>query len=317
METPKSNPAPKRIFDGDRVEIVQNINAYLTDGPQVFIENRKTPLSPDAPSMLKGSQPTDDGALLLTPDERDEILAKEPELAKFIRRIYGSYEYINRKDRYCFWLVDATPAELRGSRILTERIAAVREFRLRSPKAATQKCAETPTLFQEIRQPTTDYLAVPCTSSEKRKYVPIGFLTAETIATNLLLTVPDATLYHFGVMTSSVHMAWTRAVCGRLKSDYRYSATVVYNNFPWPTPTDAQRAEIERTARGILDARALYPDESLAALYDELVMPQKLRDAHRRNDAAVERAFGFPKGAPEPLVVAELMKRYSELSAGK
>lgn len=313
----ESRPAPKRIFDGERVEIVQNINAYLTDGPQVFIENRKTPLSPDAPPMLKGSQPTDDGNFLLTPEERDQILAKEPGLSKFIRRVYGSYEYINRKDRYCLWLVDATPAELRGSRILTERVAAVRAFREKSSKAATRNCAATPTVFQEIRQPSTAYLAVPCASSERRRYVPIGFLNSETIATNLLLTVPHATLYHFGVMTSSAHMAWTRAVCGRLKSDYRYSATVVYNNFPWPTPTDAQRAEIERTARAVLDARELFPDSSLADLYDELVMPQELRDAHRRNDEAVERAFGFPKGAAESAVVAELMKRYSDLVAEK
>lgn len=299
------------------MEIVQNINAYLTDGPQVFIENRKAPLSPDAPPMLKGNQPTDDGNFLLTPEERDQILAKEPGLSKFVRRVYGSYEYINRKDRYCLWLVDATPAELRGSRILTERVAAVRDFRLKSSKKETRESAATPTVFQEIRQPSTDYLAVPCASSEKRRYVPIGFLNSETIATNLLLTVPHATLYHFGVMTSSAHMAWTRAVCGRLKSDYRYSATVVYNNFPWPTPTDAQRAEIERTARAVLDARALFPDSSLADLYDELVMPQELRDAHRRNDEAVERAFGFPKGASESAVVAELMKRYSGLVAEK
>lgn len=267
--------------------------------------------------MVYGNKPVDGGFLFLTPQEREEALAKEPQIAKFIKRVYGAAEYINNKERYCLWLVDAMPAELRGSRILTERVAAVRAFRAKSSKAATRNCAATPTLFQEIRQPSTDYLAVPRVSSERRRYIPIGFLNSETIATDSLQTVPHATLCRFGVMTSSAHMAWTRAVCGRLKSDYRYSATVVYNNFPWPTPTGAQRAEIERTARAVLDARALFPDSSLADLYDELVMPQELRDAHRRNDEAVERAFGFPKGASESAVVAELMKRYSDLVAEK
>lgn len=267
--------------------------------------------------MVNGNKPTDGGFLFLTPQERAEALAKEPQIAQFIKRIYGAAEYINCRERYCLWLVGATPAELRGSKFLSERIAAVRDFRLKSSKKETRESAATPTLFQEIRQPTTDYIIVPRHSSENRRYIPFGFLSPEIVVNDAVLIIPDATLYHFGVMTSSVHMAWTRAVCGRLKSDYRYSATVVYNNFPWPTPTDAQRAEIERTAREILDARALFPDSSLADLYDELVTPQELRDAHRRNDEAVERAFGFPKGAPEPLVVAELMKRYSELSAGK
>lgn len=316
METPKSNPAPKRIFDGDRVEIVQNINAYLTDGPPIFIENRKTPLSSDAPPMLKGNQPTDGGALIIEAEEYDEFIRREPTAKKYVKNLLGAAEFINGKKRYCLWLVGVAPSELRKMPLVMERVARCRAMREASVDAGTRKLASRPTEFREINNPNA-YLAVPCASSEKREYIPIGFLTAETIATNLLLTVPDATLYHFGVMTSSAHMAWTRAVCGRLKSDYRYSATVVYNNFPWPTPTDAQRAEIERTAREILDARALYPESSLADLYDELVMPQELRDAHRRNDAAVERAFGFPKGALEPFVVAELMKRYSKLSAGK
>lgn len=267
--------------------------------------------------MVAGNKPVDGGALIIEAADYGEFVRREPAAKKYIKNLLGSVEFINGKKRYCLWLVGATPAELRGSRILTERVAAVRDFRLKSSKKETRESAATPTVFQEVRQPSTDYLAVPCASSEKRRYVPIGFLNSETIATNLLLTVPRATLYHFGVMTSSAHMAWTRAVCGRLKSDYRYSATVVYNSFPWPTPTDAQRAEIERTARAVLDARALFPDSSLADLCDELVMPQELRDAHRRNDEAVDRAFGFPKGAPESAVVAELMKRYSCLVAEK
>lgn len=266
--------------------------------------------------MLKGNQPTDGGALIIEAADYDEFVRREPAAKKYIKKLLGAAEFINGKKRYCLWLVGVEPSELRKMPLVMERVARCRAMREASVDAGARKLASRPTEFRETNNPKT-YLAVPCASSERRRYVPIGFLNSETIATNLLLTVPHATLYHFGVMTSSAHMAWTRAVCGRLKSDYRYSATVVYNNFPWPTPTDAQRAEIERTARAVLDARALFPDSSLADLYDELVMPQELRDAHRRNDEAVERAFGFPKGASESAVVAELMKRYSDLVAEK
>ena len=315
METPKSNPAPKRIFDGDRVEIVQNINAYLLDGPNVLVESRNKSLC-DVPPMVYGNKPVDGGALIIEAADYDEFIRLEPSAKKYIKNLLGAAEFINGKKRYCLWLVGIAPSELRKMPLAMERVARCRAIREASVDAGARKLASRPTEFRDVNNPDA-YLIVPRHSSENRRYIPFGFLSSETITSDAVLIIPDATLYHFGVMTSSVHMAWTRAVCGRLKSDYRYSATVVYNNFPWPTPTDAQRAEIERTAREILDARALYPESSLADLYDELVMPQELRDAHRCNDAAVERAFGFPKGAPEPFVVAELMKRYSELSAGK
>lgn len=312
VETP---PAPKRIFDGDRVEIVQNINAYLLDGPNVLVESRNKSLC-DVPPMVYGNKPVDGGALIIEAADYDEFIRLEPAAKKYIKNLLGAAEFINGKKRYCLWLVGVAPSELRKMPLVMERVARCRAMRETSVDAGARKLASRPTEFRDVNNPDA-YLIVPRHSSENRRYIPFGFLSSETIASDAVLIIPDATLYHFGVMTSSVHMAWTRAVCGRLKSDYRYSATVVYNNFPWPTPTDAQRAEIERTARGILDARALYPESSLADLYDELVTPQELRDAHRRNDAAVERAFGFPKGAPEPFVVAELMKRYSKLSAGK
>ena len=194
-----------------------------------------------------------------------------------------------------------------------DRIRQVREMRLQSPDAGTRRLADVPTVFRETNNPKR-FIVVPSVSSERRKYVPIGFLDGDTIATNLVLIIPDAPLYLFGILTSNVHMAWMRAVCGRLKSDYRYSKDVVYNNFPWPTPTEEQKGKIERTAQAILDARDLYPDCSLADLYDETTMPPELRKAHQENDKAVMRAYGFDiKTTTETSCVAELMRRYQEL----
>ena len=222
---------------------------------------------------------------------------------------------INKKDRYCLWLKGVSPTELRKMPLVLERIALCRQDRLASPDAGRQKLADTPHLFRETHNPET-YIIVPSVSSERRRYVPMGFLKADTIPTNLVLIIPDATLYHFGILESNVHMAWMRAVCGRLKSDYRYSKDVVYNNFPWPTPTEEQRAKIEQTAQQILDARALYPDSSLADLYDELTMPVELRRAHQQNDRAVMAAYGFPikNDFTESRCVAELFKMYQELT---
>ena len=308
------NTAPKRLFTSDRVQTASNINAYLLDGPDVFVDSRNKAIC-DVPLMMYGNKPTDGGYLFLTPEEKDELIAKEPASAAFIRQIYGATEYINNQKRYCIWLLNANPAQLRKCHQIMERVANVKAFRLSSTKAATRKSAETPTLFQEIRHPNSEYIIIPCHSSENRRYVPFGFVTPDIIVNNAVLIIPNASIYHFGIMTSNVHMAWMRAVCGRIKSDYRYSKDVVYNNFPWPSTTDVQKAKIEQTAQAILDARALYPDCSLADLYDEVTMPPELRKAHQQNDKAVMQAYGFwGKLNTETECVAELMKMYQELT---
>lgn len=308
------NSEKKRIYTSERFQEVQNINAYLIDAPDVFIESRNRSLSP-VPEMVYGNKPTDGGFLFLTPEEYHQAVKNEPEISKCLKRIYGATEYINNKMRYCLWLVGASPSEIRKSKFIMDRVEAVRQFRLNSTKAATQKSAESPTLFQEIRHPNSEYIIVPRHSSETRKYVPFGFVSPDIIVNDAVQIIPGANLYHFGTLMSNVHMAWMRAVCGRIKSDYRYSKDIVYNNFPWPTPTEAQKAKIEQTAQGILDARALYPDCSLADLYDEVTMPPELRKAHQQNDRAVMQAYGFDvKTTTESSCVAKLMKMYQELT---
>ena len=292
---------------------VDNINGYLIDCPDVFIENRKKPLC-DVPEMIKGSQPTDGGNLILFPEERDELIDRYPQIMPYIRRYIGSTEFINNKYRYCLWLVDIDPSVLRSCPLVLERIEQVRQMRLASTKEATQKWAIYPTLFTENRQPDSDYLLVPRVSSERRRYIPIGYMTRENICSDANFVVPSASLYLFGVVTSNIHNAWMRAVCGRLEMRYRYSNTIVYNNFPWPTPTDEQKAKIEQTSQAILDARAKYPDCSLADLYDEVTMPPELRKAHQENDRAVMAAYGFSTKMTEPECVAKLFEMYQELT---
>ena len=304
----------KILYSTDRPQIAQNINAYLLDADNVFVENRSTPLC-EVPRMFFGSMPRDGGGFVLTESEKDDLIKNEPLAKKWIHLYLGADEFINNKKRYCLWLVGAAPNELRSCKEVMRRVENVKLFRASSKAAATRKFAETPTLFCQIAQPDTDYVIVPAVSSERRRYIPIGFMGKETIASNLVQIIPNAKLYHFGILTSNVHMAWMRAVCGRLKSDYRYSKDVVYNNFPWPTPTDAQKAKIEQTAQAILDARALYPDASLADLYDETTMPPELRKAHQQNDKAVMVAYGFwGKLNSEPACVAELMRMYQKLT---
>ena len=308
------NSQERRLFTSERMQVVENINAYLLDAPNVFIDSRSVSIC-DVPQMVYGNKPTDGGFLFLTAEERDELLQKEPETEKFVRQIYGATEYINNKARYCLWLVGASPAELRKSTFIMDRVEKVKQFRLSSTKAATQKSAETPTLFQEIRHPNSEYIIIPRHSSETRRYIPFGFVSPQIVVNDAVQIIPGAGLYHFGIMMSNVHMAWTRAVCGRIKSDYRYSKDVVYNNFPWPTPTAEQKAKIEQTAQAILDARALYPDASLADLYDETTMPVELRRAHQNNDRAVMQAYGFKVGEmTESQCVAELMRMYQQLT---
>ena len=309
------NSEKKRIYTSERFQEVQNINAYLMDAPDVFIESRNKPISP-VPLMTTGNRPADGGHLIIEDCDYQDFITKEPQAIPYIKKLIGAAEFINNKKRWCLWLVNVSPAQLRKMPLVLQRVEACKRDRENAPDAGRRKLAERPTQFREINNPDT-FIVVPAVSSERRRYVPMGFLDKDTIATNLVITIPDAKLYHFGVLTSNVHMAWMRAVCGRLKSDYRYSKDVVYNNFPWPTPTEAQQAKIEQTAQGILDARALYPDCSLADLYDEVTMPPELRKAHQQNDRAVMQAYGFDvKTMTESSCVAELMKMYQKLSKG-
>ena len=302
------------IFDNGSIVKAENINAYLMDAPDVFVGSNKQSIC-DVPKMCKGSQPTDGGNFYLSPQERAEILEKEPDISKFIKKIYGAEEYINNKERYCLWLVNASPNDIRTSSFIRQRVENVRNCRLASPKKATRDYADFPHLFQEIRQPNSNYIIVPRVSSERRKYVPMSFVSPEIVASDAVLIIPSATLYHFGVLESNVHMAWMRAVCGRLEMRYRYSKDIVYNNFPWPEVDNAQREEIAATAQAILDARALYPDSSLADLYDEVTMPVELRRAHQANDRAVMRAYGFPvsRDFTEADCVARLFQLYKDI----
>ena len=293
--------------------VVDNINPYLLPGPDIMVAPRTKPFF-RVPEMRKGSQPTDDGNFLLTSDERDELVEKNPRAEKWIRPCLGSREFIQGIPRFCLWLEGCPPDELRKMPLVYERVKNVREFRLKSKKAATRKDADKPTLFQEIRQPKTNYLLIPSVSSERRRYIPIGFMPPEVIASNLVLVVPDADLFHFGILTSSVHMNWMRLVCGRLKSDYRYSATICYNPFPWPLfYPDTYKARIEATAQKILDARKNYPQATFADLYDEISMPSDLRRAHAENDAAVMKLYHFPPDMDELAMKIQLLYMYQAL----
>ncbi len=313
----KSRPriGGKALFDGAMRREAANINPYLLDAPNVFIDRRSDPLC-GVPPFVRGCQPTDDGNFILTEEEKEALLRAEPQAAQFIRPFMMGKDFIQRRPRYCLWLKGANPAELKKCPRVLERVEKVRAFRLQSSKAATREKANTPTLFDEIREPESDYVAFPTVSSENRKYVPIDYLPREIIPGNKIYFMQNASLFHFGVIVSNVHMAWMRAVCGRLKSDYNYSNTIVYNNFPWPEATGEQQAQIAQTAQAILDARALYPDNSLSDLYDELTMPPELRKAHRQNDRAVMETYGMSvKETTESSCVAELMRRYQELTA--
>jgi len=308
-----NNKYPKRIFDSGKSNFVGNINPYLIDAPNVFIVNRKKPIS-RVPEMIKGSSPVDGGNLIVEAEDYEAFILQEPLAIKYIHRFVGAREFLHDLPRYCLWLQGVSPKEINSMPLVRERIAKTREFRLSSSKAATRKFADMPTRFMEIRQPYSDYIIVPRVSSETRRYIPMGYMDKDVICSDSNILIPEITRYHFGILESNVHMAWMRVVCGRLKSDYRYSNTIVYNNFPWPNPTEVQKAKIEQTAQTILDARALYPDSSLADLYDELTMPVELRKAHQDNDRAVMQAYGFDvKTMTESQCVAELFKLYQQI----
>lgn len=306
----------KKIFINAQQQIeANNINGYLLNAPNIFIEKRTTPIC-DVPMICLGGQPIDDGNLVLTEEEKNELLKLEPQSAEFIRPFMMGKDFIDRKPRYCLWLKGANPSLLRMCPLVLQRVAKVKAFRQKSNRSSTLKAAEEPTLFGAPFECKSNYVALPKVSSENRKYIPIDYLSPDIIPGDKLFCMQEASFYHFGVLTSNVHMAWMRAVCGRLEMRYSYSNTIVYNNFPWPTPTDEQKAKIEQTAQAILDARALYPDSSLADLYDELTMPVELRKAHQENDRAVMQAYGFPvkSSFTESQCVAELFKLYKELT---
>lgn len=304
-----------KLFDGSIVHKVENISPYLFAGDDILIPSRNKPIC-DIPNMTSGNKFADGGYLIIKAEDYDDFIKAEPNAKKYIKPLIGAAEFINNKTRWCLWLKDASPNELRQCPRVMERIKGCRESRLNSIAAAIRKFADTPTLFAQITQPLNcSCLIIPQVSSQRRRYIPIGYLNGDTICTDKLRIVPNATIYHFGILTSNVHMAWMRAFCMRLKSDYSYSRDVVYNNFPWPTPTAEQQAKIEETAQGILDARALYPDSSLADLYDEVTMPPELRKAHQHNDRVVMAAYGFPvsKDFTESDCVAALLRMYQQL----
>ena len=323
------NSSHKLLFEREREIICDNISPYLINAPNVFVEARQHPIF-DVPEMAMGNQPIDDGNYLFSVDEMNDFLKIEPVSKNYFRQWYGAQEFINNKPRYCLWLGECSPSELRKMPECMKRVQATRDFRLSSKRASTIKLADRPTRFQTENMPKGNYIVVPEVSSERRRYIPIGYMNDSVLCSNKLRLMPNATLYHFGVLNSNVHMAWMRTVCGRLKSDYDYSQKIVYNNFPWPdltssrlTPTPSPkergpggeaRQKIERTAQAILDARALYPDSSLADLYDEVTMPPELRKAHQNNDRAVMEAYGFDwRTMTESECVAELFKLYQQL----
>ena len=307
------NRAEKVLYESNVPRVVDKINGYLVNAENVFIQLRGKP-QPGLPKLVQGNKPWDGGNLILSAEERTELINKYPNADSFIKPFVGSQEFIKGKIRFCLWLKGVSPKEYRGIPDIMERLKKVAEVRRKTKTVDVQALAEVPMLFAQIRQPDSNYILIPETSSSSRKYIPIGFMPKEVIASNSTLVATGASIYHFGILTSNVHMAWMRTVCGRLKSDYRYSPSV-YNNFPWPTPTNEQRAKIEQTAQSILDARALYPDCSLADLYDEATMPPELRKAHQQNDKAVMQAYGFwGKLNTESACVAELMKMYQKLA---
>lgn len=303
----------KFLYSGDTFKKVANISPYLIEGADILILSRKTPIC-EIPQITMGNQAMDGGNLIIEEADYDDFIAKEPEAIPYIKRYMMGYEFINNKKRWCLWLVNCSPAQLRNMPYVMKRVKAVQEMRAASKDAGARKKAETPMLFREQRNPAK-FIAIPIVSSERRRYIPLGYLDDSVIAGNKLFIIPNAKLYHFGILTSNVHMAWMRTVAARLKSDYTYSKDIVYNNFPWPNPTDIQKEKIEQTAQAILDARELYPDSSLADLYDELAMPSELRKAHMQNDKAVMQAYGFSiKDTTEEICVAELMKLYQQMT---
>lgn len=318
------NNPEKKLFTNSSFIKVKNISPYLTETSNVFIESRNKPIC-NVPQMKFGNQPRDGGNFIFSDDEYQELIKANPQLSKWFRPYIGANEFINNIKRWCIWLKHASPVEIRNNKFIYCRVNAVREFRESSNAKTTQGYAKVPHLFAQLTQPDgVPYIIIPRVTSERRRYVPIGFMSPNEISSDAVQIIPNASLYDFGILTSNVHMAWMRTVAGRLKSDYRYSAKIVYNNFPWPEVTDSQKEKILKTAQAILDARALYPDSSLADLYDELTMPKELRRAHQANDKAVMDAYGLTKivdgkktWLTESETVARLFEMYEQLTDSK
>lgn len=309
------NVTEKYIFEGDKKYKANNINAYLIDAIDIFVEKSNAPLCKNVIPMHRGSQPTDDGNFIFSEEEYQEHIKKYPESAHLFRKYMMGKDFIDRKPRYCLWLVGIAPEEINKFPDVKQRIKNIQEFRAKSSKAATQKKALTPTLFDENQQPETNYVGLAKVSSGNRRYIPIDFMSPDVVVGDKIYIVEKADIYTFGIMMSNVHMAWMRTTCGYFGPSYQYSNTIVYNNFPWPTPTTEQKKKIEETAQGILNARKLYPNSSLADLYDPLTMPPELQKAHTANDKAVMQAYGFSiKDTSEADCVAALMKMYQELT---
>ena len=303
----------KYIYDIEgRPKLVSNISPYLIDAPNILVEKRATPIC-DVPRMIAGNKGVKCLPLMLDKEEKEDLVKKEPLSEKYIKKMIGSAEFINNIDRYCLWLVNCSPSELKNMPEVLKRVQATREERLSSTDKQAQALANQPSLFRDTNNPESAII-VPLVSSERRRYIPMGYIDDSIIANNKVSMIPNGQLYELGILMSNVHNAWMRVVSMRMKSDYSYSLAIVYNNFPWPEVNDEQRKKIEETAQGILNARALYPDSSLADLYDELTMPIELRKAHQANDRAVMKAYGFPiKDFTEEDCVAELMKMYQKL----
>lgn len=304
---------PKMLYLDEKQKVEsKDINGYLLDAPNIFIESRHKPLC-NVPPLLTGSQRIDNDYFMFTDEEKKSFLKEEPLAEKYFKVWYGADEFLYNRPRWCLYLGNCSPSELRKMKKCMEIVEAVKQYRLESKREATIKAALYPYRFGLEVIPTTNFIIIPVVSSEKRQYIPIGFMTPDNLCSNQVNLIPDANLYDFGILTSKLHNVWVKAVCGRLKSDYRYSKDIVYNNFPWPTPTEAQKAKIEQTAQAILDARAKYPDSSLADLYDERTMPIDLRKAHDGNDNAVMQAYGFSSKMTDSEIVAELFKMYEIL----
>lgn len=303
----------KFIFDNNKINKAKNINAYLVDGPDVFISSSRNPVV-DVERMIFGNMPNDGGNLILSTEEKDKLILKYPQTKELLRKFLGAQEFINNKKRWCLWITQDNLKYVSSNKLILERLNNVKTIRLNSSRKATKNLADYPYLFGEIRQPNTDYILVPRVSSENRRYVPMGFISKDIISSDANLIIPTDSLSLFAILTSNVHMAWMRTVAGRLKSDYRYSASIVYNNFPFINLSMTQKQKLEKTGKAILDARALYPNSSLADLYNELTMPPDLRKAHQANDIAVMEAYGFDwRNMTESECVAELMKLYKKI----